>query len=374
MPFCFSPWTNVDISPQGDISPCCKFQFDKTQPRFNVQVDSLGTYQHSNFLADLKATFVRGEWPEGCVRCKTEEQNSIESKRQLDYTRWKQYYDSYDLASDQWITASVAFGNTCNLKCITCNSYASSKWQAEQQQIYGKSFAPVKFYKKEFVEQLTQSAPELVHLDVPGGEPFLSGIKEQQNLLQHYIDTGQCERISLHYTTNATVFPDHTWWQLWQHFRSVDIQLSVDGVGKRYEYIRFPADWTQTQHNIKRYIDCQRNNIVLSVSHTVSAYNIFYLDEFFDWCAGQALPRPWLGRVHSPTHLRPTVWPQHARTMIAKHLATSSNPDVQKWADVVATTDHSEYFEEFVQRTHQHDQYRNLKFATTFGELADYVR
>ena len=120
MSFCYSPWTNVDLSPTGYASPCCKFQ--GPTPVYST----LDEYASSKFLEDIKQDFKNGDWPDGCIRCKTEEQNNIESKRQLDYQRWEHHYESYDLECNQFITASIAFGNTCNLKCITCSPTSSS--------------------------------------------------------------------------------------------------------------------------------------------------------------------------------------------------------------------------------------------------------
>ena len=374
MPFCHAPWTNVDISPQGNILPCCKYQTQPQDPTFNIQTHSLTQYSRSAFLQKIQQDFSNDAWPAGCVRCEVEEQNNIPSKRQLDHDRWREHYARYDLNSNQWLTASIAFGNTCNLKCITCGSQSSSRWQEEYRDIYGQDFQPVKFYRNDFVDDFVSQAPGILHLDIPGGEPFLSGVREQKKLLQHYIDCDQAQDISIHYTTNATVYPDAEWWQLWSHFREIDMQLSIDGVGARYEYIRYPASWEHTENNVHRYIQQEKSipNLRLSVSHTVSAYNIFYLDEFFTWCYNVGLPRPWLGRVHNPSHMRPTVWPN--RDHIAMELEKSRHEDVRTWAGMIAGTDESALFEKFCYRLHQHDRYRGLKFADIFPEMAPYIK
>ena len=349
MPFCFSPWTNLDISPQGDIAPCCKFIIDP-QDQFNIQRDSLADYSSSAFLKEIKQDFLADQWPTGCVRCRKEEADNIKSKRQLDHDRWAEHYAQYQLDSNQWITASIAFGNTCNLKCITCGPYSSSRWNTESKQIYGIDIKHVKFYRDDFVDSLISQAPGIIHLDIPGGEPFLSGVAEQKILLKHYIDSGQAANISLHYTTNVTIFPDSEWWAIWAHFREIDIQLSIDGIGKRYEYIRHPANWSDTLNNTTRYIQKEQelSNVRLSVSHTVSAYNIYYLDEFFSWCYNVGLPRPWLGTLHSPEHMRPTSWSSEATEFIIKHLSSSKHKDVHVWMDVVIKHSNPDKFNEFL--------------------------
>ena len=345
----------------------------KYDQSFNVQTQTLDEYSGSAFLAEIKQEFTQGQWPRGCERCRIEEENNIASKRQLDYNRWQQHYQQYDLDTGGWITASIAFGNTCNLKCITCGPYSSSKWQQEHQKIHNVNIGPVKFYRSDFVEKFIEQAPGVIHLDVPGGEPFLSGVQEQKLLLRHYITTDQAKNISLHYTTNATLFPDQEWWDIWKHFNNVDIQLSIDGVGHRYEYIRYPAKWADVVNNINQYLAKHKGNIQLSVSHTVSAYNIYYLDEFFTWCNNIGLPRPWLGRVHNPMHMRPTVWPSTVRTHIAEHLKSSTHEDVRNWSQLLQSQDDSDKFDKFKTYLLQHDQYRGLNFAQTFQELSGFL-
>jgi MoaA/NifB/PqqE/SkfB family radical SAM enzyme len=366
MPFCYSPWTNVDISPQGKVSPCCKFQGSTST------YSTLSEYSNSVFLTNIKQEFINGQWPQGCERCKIEEANQVKSKRQLDLERWQDHYAAYQIDSNQFITASIAFGNTCNLKCITCGPRSSSHWRAEYRDIYGADILPLKFYKKDFVSEFTKQASGIVHLDIPGGEPFLSGVAEQKQLLQHYVDSGQAANITLHYTTNATVMPDAEWWQLWSHFLEVEIQLSIDGIGARFEYIRYPGNWAKVSTNIAEYVKKQ-SQVRLSVSHTVSAYNIYYLDEFFEWCHSQQLPRPWLGRVHNPAHMRLGVWPLAVRHIISKHLFTSKYHDVTVWAQLLLTSDDYDHFDQFKQRIQQHDRYRNVNFKNTFPELAQYI-
>lgn len=369
MTFCYSPWTNIDISPQGDISPCCKFQMSKYNQKFDVQNHTLAQYLGSEFLNKVKQDFQQGQWPQGCERCQIEEMHNIQSKRQLDFARWSKHYDKNP---NKIITASIAFGNTCNLKCITCNPYSSSRWQSEYKSIYNIEFDSARFYRDDFVENFAQQASELVHLDIPGGEPLISGVPEQQRLLTYYIDTNQAQNISLHYTTNATVFADQTWWNLWQHFKEVDLQLSVDGIDRRYEYIRYPGNWNMLVNNVQKYLQSQTKQFRLSISHTVSAYNIYYLDEFFDWCYSIGLPRPWLGRVHNPKHMRPTVWPN--KNFIVDKLNSSQHADVKNWISLLQSQDDSQHFELFRSKVVEHDRYRGIDFATTFPELANLLR
>lgn len=375
MPFCHAPWTNLDISPQGTISPCCKFRHAHyPDPVLNINEHSIDEYQRSKTLIKIKEEFQQGQWPMGCERCYIEEQNGIESKRQLDYERWKLEYDDYRFDDTGIITASVAFGNTCNLSCITCGPFSSSRWQKEHKALTNIDILPNHFYKKTFVNDFVAHAPNLIHIDIPGGEPFLSGVTEQMALLEEYVRNGRSKNITLHYTTNATIFPDSRWWDIWKDFREIDIQLSIDGIGLRFEYIRYPAEWSAVLDVVQKYLKYQEtnSNLRLSLSHTVSVYNIRYLPEFFDWCHNIGLPRPWLGRVHEPAYMRPSVWPEEAKRDIIDHLDSHPNPDCRVWADFLAKNDDSIYWQEFKTKSARHDQYRGLDFCTVFPEMVDF--
>jgi len=373
MTFCYSPWTNIDISPNGNLSPCCKYQFVPDEQRFNIKYNTIDEYKNSQFLNNIKQTFDSQNWPRGCVRCRIEEENNIKSKRQLDYDRWNQYYNQIDLALTGFITASIAFGNTCNLTCITCGPQSSSRWQREYETIYNKKVLPFHFYKQNFIKDFISQAPDIVHIDLHGGEPFLSGIPEQQQLLEHYVQSGQAKNITLHYTTNATVYPDDTWWKLWENFKEIDLQLSIDGIENRFEYLRYPANWQTVKQNVRRYVQYKRSNFRLSVSHTVSAYNIYYLDEFLTWAYNEGLPRPWQGRVHTPLHMSPSVWASTATEYIVSHLRNSLHNDCHTWAQYLTNHNDSGQFENFKKYLQQHDQYRNLDFKKTFPELAKFI-
>jgi radical SAM protein with 4Fe4S-binding SPASM domain len=375
MTFCYAPWSNLEILPQGEILPCCKFQSNHYGETFNIKQHTIDQYRQSKMLATIKQEFEQGVWPPGCERCRIEEENNIESKRQLDYTRWQKHYQNYDLESDTLLTVSMALGNTCNLKCIICNPSASSKWAKEYQDIYNIQVQNIETVRKDLITSITTIAPNLIHIDMHGGEPLLSSIEQHQALLDHYIKTDQAKNITIHYTTNATIFPDRAWLERWGHFAEIDLQLSIDGVGARYEYLRYPADWTEVNANIDQYLELQQrmSNVRLSIAHTVSAFNIFYLEEFVTWCQQTGLPRPWMGKLHKPMHLRPSVWPDLAKLAIVNKLQSSIINDVRVWANLIQITDDSKLFIQFQQFVREHDQYRNLNFKATFPEIAQYI-
>lgn len=371
MPYCHSPWTNIDISPQGQISPCCKFRHNHYKTKIpNINEITIQEYLDSTLLYEVKEDFKNDRWPKGCERCKIEEDNNIKSKRILDKERWKEHYDAYD-ESNGFITASIAFGNTCNLACVTCGADASSKWYKEYKKLHHIDIKPNHFYKKGFVENFIENSTDIIHLDIPGGEPLLSGIEQQKQLLKNYIEKDKSKNITLHYTTNATIFPDEEWFDLWKKYKNVEIQLSIDGIENRFEYIRYPAIWTEVLENIKKYKD--RDDINISVATTVSAYNIAYLDELLSYLEDIGLSSPWLGRLHHPKYMRPTIWRDDAKQFIIDRLS-SSKYDFSSWINMLKTIDDQSSFQDFRHFLLRQDNYRKNSFGSTFPEMLKYLK
>jgi radical SAM protein with 4Fe4S-binding SPASM domain len=371
MTFCYAPWTNVEILPNGDILPCCKFQ----QSKHNIARHSINEYRDSDFLAEIKQEFSQGTWPQGCNRCKIEESANVKSKRILDYERYQTNYDEYNLNSEEILTLSLAIGNVCNLKCIICGPASSSKWTKEYQDIYGITIQPNNQVRKDLINGITTLAPNLIHLDIHGGEPFLSNISQHLELLDYYIKNDQAKNITIHYTTNGQIWPDNTFISKWSKFKHIDLQISIDGVGDRYEYLRYPASWDVLNSNIVKFLQFSKSqsNIQISVAHTVSVFNIFYLDEFVSWCYNVGLPTPWLGKLHHPHHLQCTVWPETIKKIIISKLQTSKFDIVKNWATLLSHHDDSSNFLMFQQFVKNHDSYRQLDFKKTFSELASYL-
>jgi sulfatase maturation enzyme AslB (radical SAM superfamily) len=111
-----------------------------------------------------------------------------------------------------------------------------------------------------------------------GGEPLLS--KTHVEFLQALPNKDQ---IYINYNTNATILPDQTLLDLWQQFKLVQIDFSIDDVEQRFEYQRYPANWKQVTNNLQWYIDHVPHNCMFAVNTTVSILNHANLDKLNLW-------------------------------------------------------------------------------------------
>lgn len=366
--FCHNAFTGLDISPSGDIRPCCKFLEDKI-PKFNIK-DGVGIYKNSKFLKDLQKQFINNERPEGCNRCWIEEDAGIRSKRQLDYIRHKTHFDLLDVNKNTFTNISLAFGNICNFACRICGPNSSSRWVAEISK-HDKQLKPIHQWYKDsnIMNDIFEHTKDAVHFDIPGGEPLLLEIKEHFGFLKKFNLT-KSKEISLHYTTNGSVFPEQDFLDVWSNFKEVDIQLSIDDIGDRFEYNRWPGKWNEVYSNIKKFqtLEKESDNIRLSISFTVSAFTIYYADEFYQWCLNEKLPAPWMGRLNAPLYYRTGIFNKELNNKIRKKLLQSKFSEVRKLASYVQDSDH-QYYTEFLEAIDKFDHIRGQKFQKTFPEL-----
>lgn len=362
--FCYHPWVGLDITTQGDFRPCCKYNKGLAK--------NLKDYVNSEELKQLQQDFLNGLAPSGCSRCWEDEAAGIQSKRQIDF---KHVFNETAPNLDKFKVLSLPFGNTCNLACRTCSSFASSKWSHHENKIKNvisvpKIFKHQKFYKDHnFIDNIKSISDDLIDITFPGGEPFITGIDEHLDYLDFLIKNNT-QNISLTYITNVTTFPTEEFWTRWKNFKHVNIQMSIDGTNERFEYIRWPADWNICYTNIKKYQEAktQNPNLQLSISHTVSVFNIFYLPEFFVWCLKEKLPEPYIGMVESPLHYNIQVLPEEIKYKIKSKLTMSKFNGVVNFlmSKNVAGFDLTKDWIKTV------DQQRTQEFGTVFPELKEF--
>jgi sulfatase maturation enzyme AslB (radical SAM superfamily) len=119
---------------------------------------------------------------------------------------------------------------------------------------------------------------KLRHVHFNGGEPLLS--KEHVEFLKEIPNKQQ---VSLNYNTNATILPDKDLLDLWSKFKLVQLDFSIDDIGARFEYQRYPAKWNQVTHNLQWFIDNAPHNCMFAVNTAVGILNQLNLDNLNAW-------------------------------------------------------------------------------------------
>lgn len=169
---------------------------------------------------------------------------------------------------------------TCNGGCLICGPWNSSFWQTELARHKEWSIVPVERDLKTLVDSVFAQVDvsELRLLQFLGGEPFLSDV--DQWAMAHIEHPEQCV---LKYTTNGSVYPQSDRIDSWRRFKEVQINLSIDGIGAKFEYLRYPLQWNRVESHIQRYLNEREINFSFHINHTLTPLNIWYYGEFIAW-------------------------------------------------------------------------------------------
>ena len=210
--------------------------------------------------------------------------------------------------------------NLCNLVCVGCNPAWSTSWGEFRQNIpwwnefrqnngwawetkdwSRKNFPEWKQHpaRSDFVNEFVSKVDlsNLTNITFKGGEPFLN--KEIIMLLEYLDSINVLKNISINITTNGTASPDK-YLTLLDKCKIVKFNISIDGLGKLNQYIRFDPKNPEKSHTdeIKKNILTykQLSNYYLRLATTVQAHNIFNLSELADWWHEEITPTKY--KVH----------------------------------------------------------------------------
>jgi hypothetical protein len=257
---------HVYIDNLGRCLPCCVYQ-DDIDP-ISAKMDPTA-YQHTSQIAQLRQDLRAGIQRPGCSKCWAREATGTNSLRHHGNQKFTQ--TQIGLRS-----LEIGVGRTCTLKCRTCAADCSTAWQSENLQ-RGK----VQDWSNDSDEILISVFDDIQHIKITGGEPFI--IKAFARLVDRLVQSGHAAHISLEIYTNLESWPNQTLRDDLRQFRHLDMHYSIDAVGPRNEYIRSGSSWTATLSNLRRWGEFDQCYPALSmshhVSHTVSTFNMIYLDE-----------------------------------------------------------------------------------------------
>jgi MoaA/NifB/PqqE/SkfB family radical SAM enzyme len=161
-------------------------------------------------------------------------------------------------------------GSICNLACVTCGPDASTRWQKE----LGMLITPGN--PRTIDQDTIIAAKKMTGVIICGGEPMLNFSAE---IMLENLQSDQNVRVHF----NGTVMPRQSFMDQSSRFERIQYCFSIDGVGKRFEYLRWPAKWDQVVQNILWLVETAPDNVRFSVNITISQLNQNYQDEIVDW-------------------------------------------------------------------------------------------
>ena len=324
--FCVLPWMHLATHPHGGVSLCCVTDFkdgngmSRDDNRYyNLNRDTITDTMNSDNFRQTRLEMLDGKMPNPCMRCYKEERRGIKSKRLTENENYNNF--TIDTAKQQTqvdgtIDPQLEFvelrlGNICNAKCATCNPASSSKWVVDYNKL-SKELDFVTNYndlddfawpeKEKFWDDLYAHTENVKTFYINGGEPTL--VKAHWKFIRRLISEGRTD-VTLWYNTNMISIPDFAF-ELWEKFKHVKISCSIDDLGDRNQYIRFPTKWDSVESNLDKLKNYPWLDV--SVNQTISVYNYYYLPEFWNYMKERGL-FVHHNFVHDPTFLSPASLP-----------------------------------------------------------------
>ena len=295
---CILPWIAVDRNLKtwkGKItfSPCCYFDMKK-------QHDSIEEYWNSDELKELRQSFIDDKQHPGCGQCWKAEQKGIKSLRQsVNESRLEEFQErTHSVICDE-PPAQIKYtvGNQCNLSCRMCVPNSSSKvkqvWDVLKKE---DNLSTDKF---DWYQYVMKNYNTIKYLDITGGEPFYH--KNTKTILNFLIQKRKAEHITIYIQTNLTIMNKEIVDML-KRFKKVVLRISMDGIGKRQEYIRPGLNWDEFEHNVNII---KEEKLDMMISPSLNVLNICKFEELEAWCDQKGIPLSQPSIVDFPTEMAP---------------------------------------------------------------------
>lgn len=342
--FCMHPFTGLATREDGAIKVCCR-----SQPIGWIQKETLEEAWNNDAMKQVRRQVLNDERPEVCKPCFDLEDQGVESLRQrhiagvIPEARINLYPDALDALTDEYTmpfefpTMEIKLNNLCNLKCRMCNPLDSTSWKDWD--------AVTEFYKKEnnylvpTVEKLVnvpgqyigpfdnsanwwQSFEKLLpffrRVEFAGGEPLMDPY--HYRILDRLAEHG--DNIELKYATNGTTLGikgGRTIHDYWPKFKSIAVNVSIDGIHDVYEYIRGNGKFNEVEQNVRVFKAFPNVSRVVG-AFTVQANNILQIDKVIDYFINTMGIVFYSHRVNYPMALSAQVLPPELKAQVIARL------------------------------------------------------
>ena len=138
--------------------------------------------------------------------------------------------------------------------------------------------------------------------------------KEHFAFLERLVDMGKTD-IKLWYNINMTLMNEKVI-DLWRKFDHVKISCSIDDLGDRNHYIRYPTKWNDVEKNFLRL---KTEGFEMDITQTVSWMNYSTLGDFYNEFHNKHGIFVHHNYVYDPDVLSPAVLPKAMREDIHKN-------------------------------------------------------
>lgn len=400
--FCILPFISSRIWHTA-VVPCCvnhETVFGRTSEKSLEEI-----YSNDNaILKNFRSQIINGpDLPSSCQRCTDCERSGVPSYRQQSNKKWQHLlndleFDEQGHLDEYRITLwdGVGYTNLCNLKCRMCHSYLSSS-NREEEVKHGIPMKQVSPMQLKQLENFSDLLPKVLinsfrdinelynffyqHLDstkeikFEGGEPMM--MEEQYKILEFLIAQKKTD-VALYYPTNLTRIglKSYNVIDLWQHFKTVEIGVSLDAVEAQNYYIRHPANWQDIIDNLN-VVREKCPHVKITIQTTIQILNSFAATRLHAWAISQSIDMQFIFLKH-PTNMSLTSLPVMYKKRVRDHwenymteCPVHMHAGISGFLSMMDAEDTSMHIQQFLVTMRQRDQIRNEDLFYTFPELKE---
>lgn len=337
------PFTGLATREDGAICACCR-----SHPVGFIDKENLEDIWNNATMKRIRQQVLNDERPPECEPCFSLEDQGVESLRmrhiagKIPEARINLYPNALDTLQDDFSmpfeipTMELKLNNLCNLKCRMCHPMDSTSWDdwSEVKEFYKKEgnimYAIVEEHnleRKPFLDKFQDSPewwaslekllPHFRRVEFAGGEPLMD--PQHYRILDMLAPYG--DQIEIKYATNLSMLGkgNRNVWDYWPKFKSVAVNVSIDGIGQSYEYIRGNASWADLVENI-RQIQTIPNISRIVGAVTVQVSNVLVLDKIIEYFLDDIGIIFHTHRVAYPNVLSAQVLPKDLRVLAIRRL------------------------------------------------------
>jgi MoaA/NifB/PqqE/SkfB family radical SAM enzyme len=104
-------------------------------------------------------------------------------------------------------------------------------------------------------------------------------------IVELLVKQNRAKDIKIHYSTNIQIDIEK-YLPMWQQFKYIDLNISIDGSHKTYEYIRWPGKWDKVFTNLKRACEFRKEaNFYPVIATTIQNLNAANLYDLISECS-----------------------------------------------------------------------------------------
>ena len=364
---------------------------DKNKTPFRLDVDNLQDVWNKDVTRkEINNALNAGIRHDNCRLCWDAEDAGVKSIRQV----VNDTFPNIKPLDAQPRIAILKPGNLCNFACRTCNVEATNQLYELDYQLRDKPSNKIKdmesirankklsytdyiktfesqrksFHKdNDFWKVMDNWSQGIVHYALFGGEPFV--MKPLFDMLDNSYKSGHSTKQDLYISTNVSIWSEK-YVEIIKSFGSVLIGLSIDAIGNQFEYMRHPGKWDKIKTNILKFVELRKNfpHIKLKVSATCNPFNIYYLDELYDFFKELDIPVD-VHLIQIPECYDIRILPQSVKDAITKkHSHREDLAHVLKFLNS-KMNDADLYLKDFIYITKGIDKIRNEKFSDAMPEF-----